>query len=814
MAIERKPIVEDDAIYPEEGGMTIDLPEEEDDYSAYLSSLEPDEEELPPPLHEDNLAERMEESDLRTLANELLTRYEEDLESRSEWEERYAEGIKLLGIVPEEKTDPWPGAAGAYHPLLAETIVAFQANAIMELVPASGPAKFKCVGAETTEKLKLGRRVANELNYQLMEKMSEWRADMENLLFRLPQSGLVLKKTYFDPLRKRPVSRMVPGEDFIVQYGASDLETTPRYCHRDLVFRSNLKGKIAAGEYRDIEIDFAHTPVASEAREAEDEIEGFIDPGVTGDQVEVLEFHVDLVLDDDVDFGRPVPYIVTILNHDATVLSIRRNWDENDPLFLKRSYFTPYNYMPGYGFYGFGVIHLVGGGAEAATALMRQLIDAGTLSNVPSGFKANTFRVKGDDTPVRPGEFRDVDVGGDDIQKALYPLPYKEPSATSLQLLQNIVEEVRRVASVADMKIGDQSSQSPVGTTLALLERSLRVMSAVHARLHESLKKELKLIARIIKERMGPNYEYDPDLGFSRADDFGGPVDVIPVSDPNSSTQAQRVITYQAAINIAATAPQVYDLPRLHRGMLDVLGIAGAEQIVPLPEDLQPVDPVSENMAILMMKPVKAFIEQDHEAHLRVHMAALQDPKMQAMVGQSPQAQAIQAGAWAHVQEHMAYAYRREIERKLGVPLPMPDERLPDDTEALIANLAAAAAEQLLGDHAAEAQAQMIGQKMQDPEIQLEQQRVQIQDKNIEYNHQEAMARLEFDRQKEGLSIQRHQADLESKEAVASAQTAAQLDRNQKDFKVQSDRNEITERVGLDRNKRTQAKQKAAGNKK
>lgn len=726
----------------------------------------------------DNLATALSEHALTTLANDLVERIDDDLSGREDWERRYRDGLKLLGINPEPKADPWPGAANAVHPVLIETAVGFQANAIMELVPSKGPAKFKVIGEETSEKLKTGNRVATELNYQLMDKMPEWRTDMERLLFRLPISGVVLKKTTFDTLRQRPSSRMVPGEDFIIQYGASDLDTCPRYTHRDRIPRTRMEALMLSGFYREIDIDTTTQINSEETTEAEDDIIGVSQP-TTDERVEVYEVHADLRIPGvDEEINRPLPYIVTIETSQNKVLSIRRNWTEGDPLYTKLVHFVDYQYMPGFGWYGFGIIHLVGSAADAVTAILRQLIDAGTLANIPSGFKTTGFRVKGDETPVQPGEFRDVDVPSGKLSDALLPLPYKEPSSTSFQLMADLVGEIRRVASVADMKIGDTSQQTPVGTTLALLERSLRVMSAVHARCHASLKRELKLIGGIIEAFMPPQYEYDQDLQYDRSADFGGPVDIVPVSDPNSATQAQRIIVYQAAINIAIQSPQVYDMPRLHRGMLEVLGIPGADKIVPLPEDMQPTDPVSENMAILMSKPTRAFIEQDHEAHIRVHMAALQDPKMQQIVGQSPQAQSIMAAAHAHIQEHVAYAYRRALERKMGVPLPPPNEPLPTDTENLIAHLAAEASEQLILDHAAEAEAALKAQQMADPTIQLEanEQRIaeedskrdfEIEDRKIKQKDRELIAKVKM-----------HNDTLASKEAQTGLNAAVGFERN------------------------------------
>ena len=768
------------------GGEMVDIPEMDEDeldedggITVFLGDpVKPMIADIP---FDGNLAEGMSETDLMSLAHELVQKVEDDLIGRREWEERYVEGLAMLGINPPEKNEPWVGACNAVHPVVAETAVAFQANAIMELVPATGPAKYKLIGEETEAKIKTGKRVANELNYQLMEKMPEWRMDTERLLFRLPLTGVALKKVTFDPLRGRSSSRLIPGEDFIIQYGASDLDTCPRYTHRDVISRSRIDALVSIGFYRDVDFGPDNGSIVSDVtEEAEDDLMG-VDAPIVDERVQVYEIHADLEIPDvDEDAGRPLPYIVTIETYQNKVLAIRRNWDEEDPLKLKKVHFVDYHYMPGLGWYGFGIIHLIGSPAEAATGLLRQLVDAGTLSNIPSGFKTTGFRVKGDDTPVQPGEFRDVDIPSGKLADALMPLPYREPSATSFQLLGNIVDEIRRVASVADMKIGDMSQNAPVGTVLALLERSLRVMSAVHARLHHSLKRELSLISCVIRDFMPPQYEYDQELQFDRSADFGGQVDVIPVSDPNSSTQSMRVIVYQAAVNIAAQTPQVYDMPRLHRGMLEVLGIQNADKIVPLPEDMKPVDPVSEGMAILTGKPVKAFIEQDHEAHLRVHMAALQDPKLQQIVGQSPQAQAIMAAAHAHIQEHVAFAYRREIERKMGVPLPTPNEPLPTDTETLIANLAAEASEQLILDHVAEAQAAIKAQQMADPTLQLQANEQRIAEEDSKRDAQIEMEKLAFKERERKDKLKMHEENLSSQEARAGIAAAVGLDRNRR----------------------------------
>lgn len=734
--------------------------------------------DLSPALsHDANLKDQL-GFELSGFISELLSSVDDDLSSRDEWEKRYVDGLRLLGIEPDERQVPWPGASGVYHTVLTESVVAFQSNASMEMCPPSGPAKSRIVGEVTTAKQKQARRVADEINYQITEKMSDWRAEMEQVLFQLPLAGVVVKKTYFDPLTQRPCSKRIPAQDFIVHNSAAGM-SAPRFTHRQRMFKAEVERLQAAGFYAD-DVDLRGSTLLSpdQMTQAERETIGVSSVAPEDDRVMVYECHV-LHAFDALGDDRPRPYIVTFLPDTSEVLAVRRNWSEDDPLEERRSYFTKYSYFPGFGWYDYGLIHLIGGGVEAATSLLRQLIDSGTLSNVPSGFKANTFRIKGDDAPLRPGEFRDVDVPGQNIRDSLLPLPYKEPSAVLFQLLGNVVDEVRRVASVSEMKISEANSQAPVGTTLALLERSLRVMTAVHARLHESLRHELRLIRNIIRDYMPPVYEYDGDLGYNRSEDFSV-VEIIPVSDPNAASQAQRVITYTGAVQIASQAPPgTYDMSRLHRGFVQALGLPDAELIVPMADDVRPLDPIGEGIAILTQKPVRAFLQQDHEAHIRVHMAMIQDPKIQAMVGQSQAANAIGAAMDAHIREHLAFAYRKRIEMELGVPLPPPDEELDDQTEALIANLSAQAAEQLLQKNLAEAQAQQAQQQMQDPVTQMKMQELQLKGQELQLKAQDMALDNQIERERLALKEREIQARLQiadsnvtSRERTAGAKMA------------------------------------------
>lgn len=691
---------------------------------------------------DDNLAEEMGEQQLATLAGTLLAEYDTDLQSRKEWLDTYIKGLKLLGLKQEERMEPWPGACGVFHPMLMESAVKFQSETIMETFPASGPVKARIIGKETQEKKDAALRVTDDMNYELTEVMVEYRPEQERMLLSVALSGNAFKKIYFDPSLNRQTAVYIPAEDLIVPYGATNLETAERVTHRMRKTENELIRLQAAGFYRDVDLG---TPVRviDEVEKQKAADQGF--NATTDNRFQILEMHVDLDLenyeDKDAD-GKPtgiaLPYVVTIEKGTSTILAVRRNWLQDDKLKKRRQHFVHYGYIPGFGFYYFGLVHLIGGHAKAATSLIRQLVDAGTLANLPGGLKSRGLRIKGDDTPIAPGEFRDVDIPSGTMRDNILPLPYKEPSQTLSLLMDKIVDEARRFAGAADLQVSDMSAQSPVGTTLAILERVLKVMSAVQARIHFAMKQEFKLLAAIIRDNTPDDYTYDPEVGGrkSKKSDYRL-VDVLPVSDPNAATMSQRVVQYQAVLQLSQTAPQIYDLPYLHRQMIETLGVKNVAKIIPTKDDMKPVDPVSENMNVLMGKPVKAFITQDHAAHLGVHMAAMKDPKIAAMMGQNPQAQAIQAAAMAHIMEHVAFQYRKEIEEQLGAALPpMPEEdgthTLPPEIEVQLSQLASQAAAKLLQKNMGEAQQQQAQQQAQDPLIQMQQQELQIKNAEVQ----------------------------------------------------------------------------------
>jgi hypothetical protein len=706
-----------------------------------------------------NLADFMEENELQSLASDLLGDYETDLSSRKDWLDTYVKGLKILGIRYEERTEPWPGACGVFHPLLMESAVKFQSETIMETFPAMGPVKTKIIGKETPEKKDSAIRVSDDMNYQLTEIMKEYRPEHERMLLSMALAGNAFKKVYFDPSLDRQTAVYIPAEDIVVPYGAANIESAERVTHRMRKTKNELIKLQYAGFYRDVDLgDPIRVMDEVEKQKAEDQ--GF--SASMDNRFQLLEMHVNIDLPGypDVDknnneTGIALPYVVTIEKGTGTILAIRRNWREDDKLKQKRQHFVHYGYIPGFGFYYFGLIHLIGGHSKAATSLLRQLIDAGTLSNLPGGLKSRGLRIKGDDTPIAPGEFRDVDVPSGAIRDNILPLPYKEPSQTLAQLMDKVVEEGRRFAAVSDLKISDMSSQAPVGTTLAVLERVLKVMTAVQARIYYTMKQEFKLLAAIIRDNTPDEYSYEPEVGDRKAkkSDYDD-VDVIPVSDPNAATMSQKVVQYQAVFQLAQSAPQLYDLPYLHRQMLEVLGVKNAAKIVPMPDDQKPTDPITENMNLLTGKPVKAFIEQDHEAHLQVHMAAMQDPKLMQVVGQNPQAQSIMGSAQAHIMEHVAFQYRKEIEKQLGAQLPPykeDDEDAPNmspEIAAQVAQLAAAAAAQLLQKDQAEAQAQQAAQQAQDPLIQMQQMELQLRAKELELKAQKMQQDMQLESQK------------------------------------------------------------------
>ena len=691
-----------------------------------------------------NLAEDMSESQLATLASELTSDFDSDIASRKDWVQTYVDGLELLGMKLEERMEPWPGACGVYHPLLSEAVVKFQAEIMMDTFPAAGPVKTKVVGKETPEKKKAAERVQLDMNYQLTEVMPEYRPEHERMLWGLGLAGNAFKKVYFDPSMDRQVSMYVPAEDVVVPYGVSSLASADRVTHVMRKNENDLKRLQYEGFYRDIDLG---NPVAvlDEVEKKIAEKMGF--RATQDDRFKLLEMQVylDLEGDEHIDeeTGEPtgikLPYIVTIEKGTNNVLAIRRNWRPEDKKFQKRQHFVHYPYIPGFGFYAFGLIHLVGAFAKSGTSLLRQLVDAGTLSNLQGGFKTRGLRVKGDDTPISPGEFRDVDVPSGTIRDNLLPLPYKEPSQVLAALLEKIIEEGRRFAGAGDLKLADMSSQTPVGTTLAILERTLKSMSAIQARVHYAMKQEFQLLRDIIRDYTPDDYDYEPEEGgrHAKRSDYDY-VEVIPVSDPNAATMAQKVVQYQAVLQLAQGAPQLYDMPLLHRQMLEVLGIKNYQKLVPTQEDMKPRDPVTENMNILMNKPVKAFLYQDHQAHIAVHMAAAQDPKNQELLGQNPQAlQLVGAALTAHISEHLGMMYRKQMEQAMGITLPAYEEEqdevmMDPQTEVQVSQMAAQAAQQLLAQSQQQAQQQKAQQMAQDPLIQLQQQELQIKMQDLQ----------------------------------------------------------------------------------
>ena len=684
-----------------------------------------------------NLADFVDDDALQELAGELVGDFEEDVSSRRDWMQTYVDGLELLGLKIEERAEPWEGACGVYHPMLSEALVKFQSETMMATFPASGPVKTKIIGKETPSKKEAAARVQEDMNYQLTDVMREYRPEHERMLWGLGLSGNAFKKIYYDPSFERQVSVFVPAEDIVVPYGAANLETAPRVTHVMRKTENELRKLQVAGFYRDVELG-APDNILDEVEKKIAEKLGF--RATSDDRYKILEMHVDVDLagfehedKDGKKTGIALPYVVTIDKGTNTVLAIRRNWNEDDETYTKRQHFVHYGYVPGFGFYHFGLIHLIGAFAKSGTSLIRQLVDAGTLSNLPGGFKTRGMRVKGDDTPISPGEWRDVDVPSGTLRDNLLPLPYKEPSQTLAGLMDKIVEEGRRAANSTDLEISDMSAQAPVGTTLAILERTLKNMSAIQARIHYSMKQELGLLKEIIAAYTPEEYDYEPDIGdrFAKRSDYDN-VDVIPVSDPNAATMAQKIVQMQAVFQMAQSNPQIFNMPLLNRQMLEVMGIKDAEKLVPMEDDMKPVDPVTENQNMLMMKPVKAFLNQDHQAHITVHMSAMQDPKIQKLLQGNPMAQQVQASMMAHINEHLGFEYRRQIELQLGMPLPPQTDEMGEpeymdpEVEARLAPMLAQAAQRLLAKNAQEVQAQQAQQQAQDPLIQMQQQELQI----------------------------------------------------------------------------------------
>lgn len=796
LAMDKEPDIEIEIEDPESvqmrmDGIEIDMePEDEnDDFS-------------------ENIAEHLDEEVLALLANELISDFEDDISARKDWMQTYVDGLELLGMKIEERSEPWEGACGVYHPLLSEALVKFQSETIMETFPAAGPVKTKIIGKETRKKKESAERVREDMNYQLTEEMPEYRPEHERMLWGLGLSGNAFKKVYYDPALGRQVSIFVPAEDVVVPYGASNLETAERVTHVMRKTENDVRRLQVAGFYRDIELPEPVNTLDDVEKKIAEKM-GF--RATSDDRYKLLEMQVNLDLEgyeDKDEDGKPtgiaLPYIVTIDKSSETVLAIRRNWEPDDEGCQKRNHMVHYGYIPGFGFYCFGLIHLIGAYAKSGTSLIRQLVDAGTLSNLPGGLKTKGMRTKGDDTPISPGEFRDVDIASGTLRDNILPLPYKEPSQVLMTLMNQIVDEGRRFASAADMKISDMSANSPVGTTLAMLERTLKVMSAVQARIHYAMKQEFRLLKNIIAEYTPEDYDYEPVEGSRRAkkSDYDN-VEVIPVSDPNAATMAQKVVQYQAVMQMAQATPQIYDMVELNKQMLEVLGIKNIGKLIPSAEDQKPKDPVSENMAVMNMKPVKAFIYQDHEAHIAVHTMAMKDPKIAQIVGQNPQAQMMMAAMMAHINEHVAFQYRKEIEEQLGIPLPKMDEELDPEMELEVSRMMAMAAAKLFQKDSAEAQQQQAQQQAQDPVLQMQQQELQLKAQEVKIKEQKLLidaaakqdqleiekSRIEAQKEIAGLQVgakaQKDKLDLDSKMQLEGLRIGSEVARNKAQMTLQ-----------------------------
>jgi hypothetical protein len=725
--------------------------------------------------HSDNLAEYMDEEQCAKIADELLEAYATDIESRAEWEETYHDGLELLGLKIEDRSEPWEGAFGVYHPLLAEAVVKFQSESIVETFPAQGPVKTKILGSRNKDKDEAAARVREDMNYMLTDKMADYRSEHERLLWNLPIAGSAFKKIFYDPSLERPVSQFIPAEDFVVSYGASSLESAQRYTHRMKRTKNEIRKMQVNGFYKECEIG---DPVADEddISKRKDEIGGF--DAARDDRYTLLEIHCELDIEgfEDLDkygeeTGIELPYVVTILKDSGKVLSVYRNWAETDDKKQKQIHFSHYNYIPGFGFYGFGLIHLIGGFAKGATSIMRQLVDAGTLSNLPGGFRTRGLRIRGGDTPVAPGEFRDVDVPTGTIKDNIMPLPYKEPSTVLSGLLDKIVEEARRFAAMSDLSVGDMQPNAPVGSTLAILERQLKTLTAVQARMHAAMKSEFKILKSIVAEMSPESYEYDAvgDEGFMARQRDYSTVDLIPVADPNASTMSQRIVQYQAVMQLSQQAPQLYDLPLLHRQMVETLGIKNAEELIPDEDDIKPADPMSENMALLNGKPVKAFPYQDHEAHIQAHMAFAQDPEIAKMIEMEGDAGKMKlAAGMAHINEHVAEQYRRRVEEQLGVPLPAYDEDrgLDQEQELAISRLVAEAAPRVTGKAQQMAKAEEAAKQAQDPVVQMQQRELELERAELERKIQKD--KMDYEIKLRGMEIDAARINSQEKQQGAA----------------------------------------------
>ena len=774
-------IIDPEAVTLSDGGMEITIiPGNEMDFTEFGM----------------NLAEVLDEGHLNSLSDDLMGQVQSDIDSRKDWADTFVKGLDVLGFKYEERTDPWEGACGVFSTVLAEAAIRFQAETMSETFPAAGPVKTKILGEETKEKEEASARVKADMNYELTERMVEYRPEHERMLYSLGLAGSAFKKVYFDPNIGRQAAVYISAEDVIVPYGASNIESAERVTHIMRKTKNDLKKLQAGGFYRDVDLgdpEPFHTDI--EEKKAEDGGYSL----TNDDRYAIYEIHADLVIEGvDDDDGIARPYVVTIERGSGEVLAVRRNYEEGDPLTLKRQHFVHYVYVPGFGFYGLGLIHIIGGYAKAGTSLIRQLVDAGTLSNLPGGLKSRGLRIKGDDTPIEPGEFKDVDVPSGSIRDNIMPLPYKEPSQTLLALLNQITTEGRRLGAISDMNISDMSANAPVGTTLALLERTLKPMAAVQARVHYAMKQEFKLLKAIMAEYAPAEYTYVPVRGevSAKQSDYML-VDVIPVSDPNSSTMAQRVVQYQAVLQMSQQAPQIYNLPQLHRQMIEVLGVKNADKLVPTKDDAKPTDPISENMDALMGKPMKAFIYQDHDAHMTTHRSFMQDPMVAQMIGQNPQAKQIMAAMQAHIAEHLGFSYRKQIEERLGTDLPPPNKELPEDIEVELSRLVAKAGTQLTQAHQKQVAQQQAQKQAQDPLMQLKQAEVQV--KQAEVQRKTAKDQAETQLRQAQLNLQRAKdtsAAMLDAERVKIEQAELSIEAEEKGVKLQqtgrAERNKMT----------------------
>ena len=769
----------------EDGGMLIDFDPRDDDGEVAE--------------FDDNLSDFMDDRELGRLSSELVSLAKADLDSRKDWEETYIKGLEQLGMKIEDRSTPWPGACGVQHPILAEAVVRFQAQTITEIFPNSGPVKIKMLGKMTPAKEKQALRVKEYMNYLITEEMPEYRSETEKMLFNLALAGSAFRKVYWDPSMGRPCSMFIPAEELLVSYGSPSLEMAERITHVMKKTTNEVRKLQVSGFYRDVDLGNGQDDQTS-IEEKYDDLTGDSPSFSADDRHTLYEMHVDWDLagfedeNNGEETGVALPYVITVDIGSSEVLSIRRNWIEGDEFKRRRNHFVHYEYLPGMGFYGFGLIHLIGGMAKSATSLLRQLVDAGTLSNLPGGLKARGLRIKGDDSPIMPGEFRDVDVPGGAIRDNITFLPYKDPSNVLHELLKNIVEEGRRFASISDMNISDMNQQAPVGTTLAIIERSMVSMNAIQARIHYAMKKEFKILSRIVRDYLPEDYEWEVDDGeMMKTKDFDGRLDVIPVSDPNSSTMAQRIMQYQAALQLASTAPDIYNLSELHRQMLDVLGIQDADVIVPTDDDVKAVDPVSENMNLMKTDPVKAFMWQDHEAHIQVHMDAAKDPKMLAIMQNSPKAKQIEAALSAHVLEHLGFKYRREIENELGVELPPLELPLPKEIEVQLSALVAEAGSRLLGRDVAEMQLKEQMEKMEDPVVKQQNRQLDIDESKVTSKMQTDAARIAADLKKAALRAEVDRERISSAELIKGIEIGVDSSIDIQKLEIEKKRNEAKE---------------------